>query len=130
MPDSITCPKCGLTSHHPWDVAQRYCGNCHQFHASFHLEIGRELKVSELICGTVVVLTKEGRDGAMTAWVKDVGDIGVVLYAGELGLHALFYRENDELHDDNGRLHIFQYLGGDAPTSGQIEPSDEAAHGR
>jgi hypothetical protein len=29
----ITCPKCHLTSYHPEDVRQRYCGNCHQFHA-------------------------------------------------------------------------------------------------
>lgn len=29
---SIRCPKCGRTSHHPEDVRQRYCGNCHQFH--------------------------------------------------------------------------------------------------
>jgi ribosomal protein L37E len=26
---SITCPRCGLTSYHPHDVAQRYCPNCH-----------------------------------------------------------------------------------------------------
>lgn len=25
---SITCPECGLTSHHPEDVAQGYCGAC------------------------------------------------------------------------------------------------------
>lgn len=28
---SITCPDCGMTSHHPEDVAQGYCGNCHKF---------------------------------------------------------------------------------------------------
>jgi hypothetical protein len=28
---SITCPRCGLTSHNPNDVANRYCGNCHVF---------------------------------------------------------------------------------------------------
>lgn len=28
---SITCPRCGMTSHHPVDVAERYCGNCHTF---------------------------------------------------------------------------------------------------
>jgi hypothetical protein len=121
MSDSITCPKCGMTSYNPMDIVHRYCGNCHQFHASFHPEIGRELKVSELVPGTVVVITKEGRCGAVSAWVKDVGQVGVVLYAGELRLHALFYREKDELHDDNGRLHVFQYLGGDAPTSGGID---------
>ncbi len=29
---SITCPRCGMTSHNPKDVLYRYCGNCHQFH--------------------------------------------------------------------------------------------------
>jgi len=29
---SITCLICGLTSHHPEDVRQRYCGRCHCFH--------------------------------------------------------------------------------------------------
>ena len=25
---SITCPVCGMTSHHPTDVEMGYCGNC------------------------------------------------------------------------------------------------------
>jgi hypothetical protein len=29
---SITCPKCGATSHHPMDVQNRYCGRCHNWH--------------------------------------------------------------------------------------------------
>jgi hypothetical protein len=28
---SFTCPKCGMTSHNPHDVANNYCGNCHAF---------------------------------------------------------------------------------------------------
>lgn len=28
---SITCPKCGRTSHNPHDVRERYCGACHVF---------------------------------------------------------------------------------------------------
>jgi hypothetical protein len=32
MADSITCPQCGMTSYHPEDILQRYCGNCHRFH--------------------------------------------------------------------------------------------------
>lgn len=31
---SITCPKCGMESHNPNDVRERYCGNCHQFHSA------------------------------------------------------------------------------------------------
>lgn len=32
MRESITCPQCKKVSHHPMDVLERYCGNCHQFH--------------------------------------------------------------------------------------------------
>lgn len=32
MAASITCPRCGMTSYHPRDIQERYCGNCHQFH--------------------------------------------------------------------------------------------------
>lgn len=30
--ETITCGRCGRTSHHPEDVKNRYCGNCHVFH--------------------------------------------------------------------------------------------------
>jgi hypothetical protein len=30
--DSITCTKCRRTSRNPHDVANRYCGFCHEFH--------------------------------------------------------------------------------------------------
>jgi protein-arginine kinase activator protein McsA len=36
---SITCPKCGMTSHHPQDVLEKYCGNCHQFHSDMLDEV-------------------------------------------------------------------------------------------
>jgi hypothetical protein len=28
---SITCPRCGMTSHNSADVAEGYCGNCHDW---------------------------------------------------------------------------------------------------
>ena len=28
----IACHVCGMMSYHPEDIAQRYCGSCHQFH--------------------------------------------------------------------------------------------------
>lgn len=31
QPASITCPRCGRTSHHPTDRALNYCGHCHTF---------------------------------------------------------------------------------------------------
>lgn len=30
-PPSFTCPLCKMTSYHPDDVANSYCGNCHAF---------------------------------------------------------------------------------------------------
>lgn len=30
--EAITCLLCGRTSHHPKDISERYCGNCHMFH--------------------------------------------------------------------------------------------------
>lgn len=32
----ITCPRCGMTSHHPTDVAEGYCGNCHDYTGRDH----------------------------------------------------------------------------------------------
>lgn len=28
---SITCPACGMTSYHPDDIREGYCGNCHDW---------------------------------------------------------------------------------------------------
>ena len=30
--ESITCPRCAMTSYNANDIRERYCGNCHQFH--------------------------------------------------------------------------------------------------
>lgn len=35
---AITCLLCGLTSYHPDDVKNRYCGHCHIFHDDPHGE--------------------------------------------------------------------------------------------
>lgn len=37
-PASIRCPRCGAVSYHARDVAERYCGRCHQFHEFFRAE--------------------------------------------------------------------------------------------
>ena len=34
---SITCPKCGMTSHNPNDIKEQYCGNCRQYHMMMEL---------------------------------------------------------------------------------------------
>lgn len=28
---SFTCPLCGMTSYHPVDIAEGFCGNCDDF---------------------------------------------------------------------------------------------------
>jgi hypothetical protein len=30
-PDSVTCPRCKRTTHHPTDIAEGYCGACHDW---------------------------------------------------------------------------------------------------
>lgn len=32
---STVCPACGLRSYNPKDIAEAYCGNCHNWH--YHL---------------------------------------------------------------------------------------------
>jgi len=31
---SITCPVCGMTSHHPKDIEHGWCGRCHDYTAN------------------------------------------------------------------------------------------------
>lgn len=31
LPPSITCPVCAATSYHPRDIAEGYCGQCHDW---------------------------------------------------------------------------------------------------
>lgn len=42
--ESITCPKCGMTSHNFNDARERFCGNCHQYHDQMGFHGGREKK--------------------------------------------------------------------------------------
>lgn len=30
-PERFRCPRCGMTSAHPTDLAEGYCGNCHDW---------------------------------------------------------------------------------------------------
>jgi hypothetical protein len=114
MSESITCPICKRTSYHPDDVANKYCGAC----SCFHGEIGRELKASELEPRTVVVLLKEGRRTAATMWVLECRRNAVIFLAAEVKTGLMLYRDGDELRDDTAPMRVFQYLGGEEPTSG------------
>lgn len=41
MTASFSCPRCGAVSHHPDDVAQGYCGRCHDWTAPAGRPFGR-----------------------------------------------------------------------------------------
>ena len=85
-------------------------------------EIGRELKASELEPRTVIVMEKEGCPHYATVWVSAIRDDLIAFYmGGGMGggsIHLIARRQGDSLFDDEARLHVYQYLGGDEPTSG------------
>ena len=47
-PSSITCPKCQMTSHHPGDIKNGYCGNCHDWTSCPTCQKGVEDPAAEL----------------------------------------------------------------------------------
>lgn len=42
-PPSYTCPRCAMTTHHPDDVREGYCGNCHDWTRATHEATARYL---------------------------------------------------------------------------------------
>ena len=56
----IVCPKCGMVSHNPNDVRERYCGNCHAFHEDF----ARTMSDDELIEPRRIKFCKDAGDGS------------------------------------------------------------------
>lgn len=56
--DSITCKRCGRTSHHPEDVANRYCGHCHVFLDDNATYIGPD---AQQCAGVMSILHRENR---------------------------------------------------------------------
>jgi hypothetical protein len=45
---AYTCPRCGATSQHPDDEANRYCARCHQYE-TYGVQILNPDQVSELL---------------------------------------------------------------------------------
>jgi hypothetical protein len=76
-------------------------------------EIGRELSAAELVVKTVVVISREGRAGAATAWVREIGLDFVAFFLGVGNITLLLYiREDGKLVDDTGGvIQVFEYLG-------------------
>jgi hypothetical protein len=79
-------------------------------------EVGRELKANELTVRTVVVIGREDRDFAYTAWVREIGP-DFVIFSYELGPETkvafiAHLREDGTLGDDTGkRITVNEYLG-------------------
>jgi hypothetical protein len=78
-------------------------------------EVGRELKVSELVPRTIVVLKKETNPVFCTVWVVKVWADCVVFFAGELKTDFFAKRTGpglERITDDSGiPMQIFEYLG-------------------
>jgi hypothetical protein len=76
-------------------------------------EIGRELKVSELVPRTVVVVNKGGK--AATMWVVEVAESHVHFYSGVVHTDFIASRtgpDRERITDDtNSPMRIFEYLG-------------------
>lgn len=56
----IYCLKCGKTSYNPTDIAQKYCGHCHQFHVE-ELPLTKEEIIADANAIASVFLTNELR---------------------------------------------------------------------
>ena len=118
----FTCPKCGMTSHHPKDEEERYCGNCHAFMGDIQVgdesERGEELKTDQLVYKTVYILQKEGRPG-VTMWYNGKPQEGRqrihfhAFYSGVTKTTLLLLEGPDgTLVDDSlTPIHVYRYLG-------------------
>jgi hypothetical protein len=78
-------------------------------------EQGREFMAHELmlLCGFVVIITREDRPYAYSAWVTQVTPEFVVFRAGEIPTYFMAMRHEDgTLTDDTGqRVRVYEYLG-------------------
>lgn len=80
-------------------------------------EVGRELKASELVAGTVVLVEppQPAVPGVLfSMWVGEVTPEYVVLFAGAVKMAVINFvvQPGDTLQDDHGRpVHVFEYLG-------------------
>jgi hypothetical protein len=76
-------------------------------------EVGRMLRVDELVVQSVVVLSREDRPHMFTAWVSLIGADYVAFTAGEIYTTFLAKRHPDgRLTDDTDkRILVFEYLG-------------------
>lgn len=95
-PDSIHCKRCGLTSHHPKDVENLYCGKCgphtpknverlEDDHAKFYTDMGY---------GTPIRL-----DGKIVALGRFIYTVAILVGLDETGYECryCYHTENDAM---------------------------------
>lgn len=64
--ESITCPRCGRSSHNINDIKEKYCGNCHMFHEEMNR--GTRMTPTEVTCSCVLVNRNENE--TQREWFK------------------------------------------------------------
>lgn len=64
----ITCPQCSMTSYHPEDIRQGYCGNCHHW-TSEPLDL-TDLPVVQAIASYFQQTSKPLNATVMCAWCE------------------------------------------------------------
>ena len=62
----FTCPRCGMTSYHPEDIREGYCGHCHNW--------TRPDVVISCPCGCGRVYTDPGIEAEVMRFVGELGE--------------------------------------------------------
>ena len=82
-PSQLTCPRCRMTTHHPVDITEGYCPNCHDWtsqpsgpdgrpmHSHHVATYGDEYTVSHTEW-TQAVAAKQTADQATAALLADI----------------------------------------------------------
>lgn len=93
-PQSIACPICGATSHHPDDVANGYCARCCEFTSDAPVALARQAFVALQPIMADLTLPQILPDEPVPAGAREMtfeGE-GISLRRGS----TVFYRENGE----------------------------------
>jgi hypothetical protein len=93
------CPLCGQKAKWYDDkIVNRYCAKCKHL---IPVQVGRELKISDLRPGMLVVLTRPGTP-VYTAWVTHVTPDWVSFSLEWMALH-----KKGQLHDERGQIGMY-----------------------
>jgi hypothetical protein len=92
MSPSITCPQCMMVSHHPKDIEEKYCGNCHQFHADMKIRV-KIRPYNPFNLWVVLNANDLGLGWSGSQWVPLFGDVQVsnFLTEGDAAAYARIF---------------------------------------